>query len=64
MSWFIPLEWVGSVFVFGSDNLKEWNGYILMFGLSDGMKWVYSSHHKLNWIPDQELPKYQSLHLI
>ena len=34
----IPLEWVGSVLVFGSDNLKEWNGYILMFSLRDGIE--------------------------
>lgn len=44
----IPLEWVGSVLVFGSGNWKEWNGYISVFGLKDGMEWVYSSRHELN----------------
>ena len=34
----VPLEWVGSVLVFGSGNLKERNGYILVFSLRH-MEW-------------------------
>jgi hypothetical protein len=34
----IPLEWVGSVLMFGRSSSEEWNGYILVFGLRDGME--------------------------
>ena len=33
----IPLEWVGSVLMFGRSSSEEWNGYILVFGLRDGI---------------------------
>lgn len=45
----IPLEWVGSILVFGRGNSKEWNGYILVFGFRDWNGMDCSSLHLFSY---------------